>query len=132
AVQSGMNAVTNEPGGTAYAWRITQPGFEMAGKTGTSQVHRISKEERQSGVKKYEAQLPWKLREHGLFIAFAPVSLPRYACSIILEHGSVASHPHVQMVRDILLFAQQRQTAMLPTSYPVNAAGLFDPSGVKL
>lgn len=132
AVQSGMNAVTNEPGGTAYSWRITQPGFEMAGKTGTAQVHRISKEERASGVKRFESQLPWKLREHGLFIAFAPVSLPRYACSIILEHGSIASHPHVQMVRDILLFAQQRQTAQLQTAYPVNAAGLFDASAVRL
>jgi penicillin-binding protein 2 len=122
AVQSGMNAVTNEPGGTAYSWRITQPGFEMAGKTGTAQVHHISKEERASGVRRFEAQLPWKLREHGLFIAFAPVSQPRYAASIILEHGSVVSHPHVQMVRDILLFAQQRNTANLPTAYPVNAA----------
>ena len=44
-----MNAVTNEPGGTAFPWRITQVGFEMAGKTGTAQVHHISKEERDSG-----------------------------------------------------------------------------------
>lgn len=131
-VQAGMNAVTNEPGGTAYAWRITQPGFEMAGKTGTAQVHRITKEERLSGVRHYEAQLPWKLREHGLFIAFAPVSSPRYAAAIILEHGSVASHPHVQMVRDILLFAQQRQTAMLQTAYPENAASLAAPARIVL
>ncbi len=133
-VQAGMNAVANEPGGTAYSWRITQPGFEMAGKTGTAQVHHISKEERDSGGRStsaYEAKLPWKLREHALFIAFAPVSLPRYAASIILEHGSTVSHPHVQMVRDILLFAQERQTAMLPTSYPASAAGLVAPEGVK-
>jgi penicillin-binding protein 2 len=125
AVQGGMNAVCNEPGGTAYSWRITEPGFEMAGKTGTAQVHHISKEERASSGRStsaYEAKLPWKLREHALFIAFAPVSLPRYAASIILEHGSTISHPHVQMVRDILLFAQQRNSANLPTAYPVNAA----------
>ena len=50
-VQAGMNAVCNEPGGTAYPFlaRITEPGFEMAGKTGTAQVHHISKEERDSG-----------------------------------------------------------------------------------
>src|SRR3984957_358870 len=133
-VQAGMNAVANEAGGTAFPWRITQPGFEMAGKTGTAQVHHISKEERDSGGRSttaYEMKLPWKLREHALFIAFAPVSMPRYAASIILEHGSTAAHPHVQMVRDILLFAQERQTAMLPTSYPASAAGLIQPEGVK-
>lgn len=134
-VQSGMNAVVNEPGGTAYPWRITEPGFKMAGKTGTAQVHHISKEERESGGRstdQFEAKLPWKLREHALFMAFAPVSLPRYAASIILEHGSSLSHPHVQAVRDILLFAQKRQTATMPTAYPVNAAGLFDAAGIKL
>jgi penicillin-binding protein 2 len=131
AVQAGMNAVTNEAGGTAYAWRITDPGLEMAGKTGTAQVRRISKEEHTNGVKKNE-DLPWKLRDHALFVAYAPVSQPRYAASIILEHGAVQSHPHVQMVRDILVFAQQRDSAKLPTAYPVNAAGLYDSATVKL
>jgi len=133
-VQAGMNAVLNEPGGTAYSWRIAEPGFEMAGKTGTAQVHHISKEERNAGGRStsaYEAKLPWKLREHALFIAFAPVQMPRYAASIILEHGSTLSHPHVQMVRDTLLYAQKRQTAMLPTSYPSNAAENYvQPSGL--
>jgi penicillin-binding protein 2 len=134
AVQSGMNAVCNEPGGTAYPYlsHITQPGYEIAGKTGTAQVHHISKEERDAGVRSFEAKLPWKLREHALFMAYAPVSLPRYAASIVLEHGSVVSHPHVVMLHDILLFAQRRQTAMLPTAYPVNAAGLVEPQNVKL
>jgi penicillin-binding protein 2 len=134
-VQAGMNAALNEPGGTAFPWRITEPGLEMAGKTGTAQVHHISKEERNSGGRstyQFEANLPWKLREHALFVAYAPVSLPRYAVSIILEHGSTPAHPHVQMVRDILLYAQKRQTAMLPTSYPSNAADLYvQPEGVK-
>jgi penicillin-binding protein 2 len=133
-VQAGMNAVVNEPGGTAYAWRIAEPGFEMAGKTGTAQVHHISKEERASGRRntdQFEAKLPWKLREHALFIAFAPVASPRYAASIILEHGSTVTHPHVQMVRDILLFAQQRKTAELPTAYPVSAAQLPDAPETK-
>ena len=127
AVQAGMNAVCNEPGGTAYSWRITEPGFEMAGKTGTAQVHHISKEERASSGRStsaFEAKLPWKLREHALFIAFAPVSQPRYAASIILEHGSTMSHPHVQMVRDILLFTQKRDPAKMRTAYPVTAASM--------
>ena len=122
AVQSGMNAVTNDPGGTAYAWRIPNPGFEMAGKTGTAQVRVISRAERESGVKK-DTQLPWNLRDHGLFIAFAPVSSPRYACACVVEHGALG-HPQVQMARDILLYTQQRDPAKLPTAYPVNAASL--------
>jgi penicillin-binding protein 2 len=122
-VRAGMNAVANEPGGTAYQWRITQPGFEFAGKTGTAQVRKISKEEHDTGVKKNES-LPWKLRDHALFIAFAPVSAPRYAAAILMEHGAVGAHPHVQMVRDILTFAQQRDVLALKTAYPVNAAEL--------
>jgi penicillin-binding protein 2 len=121
-VRSGMDAVTNQPGGTAFSWRIPDPGFEMAGKTGTAQVRVISREEHVAGVKKNET-LPWKLRDHALFIAFAPVSQPRYALSIIMEHGAVTAHPHVQMARDILLFAQQRDPLKLPTAYPVSAAG---------
>ena len=121
AVRSGLNAVANEPGGTAFAWRITQPGFEMAGKTGTAQVRRISKEERLTGLLS-NSQLPWNLREHALFIAYAPVDNPRYACSIIIEHGAVATHPHVQMAHDILLFAQQRDPVKMPVAYPVHAA----------
>lgn len=123
AVRNGMSGVTNEPGGTAFAWRITQPGFEMAGKTGTAQVRKISLAEHNAGVIKNE-KLPWKLRDHALFIAYAPASAPRYAAAIIQEHGATGSHPHVQMVRDILLFTQQRDPAKLPTAYPVNAAGL--------
>jgi len=128
AVQSGMNAVTNEPGGTAYAWRIPNPGFEMAGKTGTAQVRRISKEEHLAGVKKND-ELPWNLRDHALFIAYAPADKPRYALSILLEHGAVTSHPHVQMARDILLFAQQRDPVNMTAAYPINAA---DNGGARL
>lgn len=122
AVQSGMNAVTNDPGGTAYAYRIPDPGFEMAGKTGTAQVRVITRAERESGVKK-DTQLPWNLRDHGLFIAFAPVSSPRYACACIVEHGALG-HPQVQMARDVLLFTQKRDPARMPTAYPVNSASL--------
>ena len=120
-VRSGLSAVCNEPGGTAYAWRITQPGYEMAGKTGTAQVRRISAEEHLTGVRKNES-LPWNLRDHALYFAFAPVAAPRYACMVILEHGAVGAHPHVQMARDILLFAQQRDPVKLPTAYPIHAA----------
>lgn len=121
AVRSGMDAVANEPGGTAYAWRITEPGYEMAGKTGTAQVRVITREERLRGVAKNE-NLPWKLRDHALYVAYAPVTKPRYACAVIVEHGAVAAHPQVQMARDILLFAQQRDIANLPAAYPSTSA----------
>ncbi len=123
AVRDGMNAVCNEPGGTAFAWRIPDAGFEMAGKTGTAQVRRISKEEHESGVRS-NSSLPWNLRDHALFIAYAPVIQPRYALSIIMEHGAVGAHPHVQMARDILLLAQKRDPLSLHAAYPTNAAML--------
>lgn len=118
-VRDGMNAVTNE-GGTAAGFRITEVGLEMAGKTGTAQVRKISKEERASGVKK-NGSLPWDLRDHGLFIAFAPVAAPRYALACITEHAS-DGHPQVVIARDVLRFAQQRNVTGLKTAYPINAA----------
>ncbi len=119
-VRDGMNRVCNEPGGTAYGFRITEPGFEMAGKTGTAQVRVYTREEHLRGITK-DSALDWKLRDHGLFIGFAPVVQPRYACVCIVEHGAVG-HPQVLMARDILLFAQKRRTLDLPTAYPLKAA----------
>jgi penicillin-binding protein 2 len=119
-VRNGMNLVTNSPGGTAYSVRITEPGFEMAGKTGTAQVRVISREEHNAGVRK-NATLPWKMRDHGLFISFAPVQQPRYACACVTEHAS-DGHPQVEAARDILLYAQKRDPLKLPTAYPLRAA----------
>ena len=112
----------NAPGGTAYGSRILQTGFEMAGKTGTAQVRRITKEERHSGLTP-QSQLPWAYREHALFIAFAPVDKPRYAASVVIEHGGNAhTEPQVQFARDVLTFAQTRGTLDKPTAYPLKAA----------
>ncbi len=120
-VRVGMNRVMNEPGGTAFAWRIPDSGFEMAGKTGTAQVRVYSQAEHQAGLKS-NASLQWRLRDHALFIGFAPVQAPRYAIVCMIEHGAVTAHPHVQMARDILLFAQKRDTLGRPTAYPVTSA----------
>ena len=122
-MRAGLNAVCNEPGGTAFAWRIEQPGLEMAGKTGTAQVRRITKEERAAGVRS-NGSLPWNLRDHALFIAYAPADQPRYALSIIMEHGAVGAHPHVKMARNILTFAQQRDPVRLRPAFPADAAML--------
>jgi penicillin-binding protein 2 len=128
-VRSGMNRVTNEPGGTAYPYRITEPGFEMAGKTGTAQVRAYSAQEHAAGVTK-NAKLDWKLRDHGLFIGFAPASNPKYACACIVEHGS-DGHPQVLIARDTLLFTQKRDPVSRPSAYPVHAAALAPNGAVR-
>ena len=120
-VREAMGAVANEPGGTAYAWRITDPAFAMAGKTGTAQVRVISAEERAHGIRSNES-LPWHLRDHGIFIGFAPVDKPRYACAIVIEHGGINAHPQVQLARDALTFAQKRDILGRPPAYPLTSA----------
>jgi penicillin-binding protein 2 len=113
-VLDGMNAVVNEQGGTAYAARITDPAFLMGGKSGTSQVRRISEAEREHGLRKIE-EIPWKERDHALFVGFAPVGAPRYVCAVVVEHGGVeaggGSAVGGPIVRDILLDVQKRDPA---------------------
>jgi penicillin-binding protein 2 len=113
-VLDGMGAVVNEQGGTAYAARITDPTFAMGGKSGTSQVRRISQYERDHGLLK-EDQVPWKDRDHALFVAFAPVGSPRYVCAVVVEHGGVeaagGSAVAAPIARDVLLEAQKRDPA---------------------
>jgi penicillin-binding protein 2 len=75
--------------------------MELAGKTGTAQVRRISRAERESGVLKNE-DLEWRQRDHALFIAFAPVDAPRYAISVVVEHGSSGSGTAAPIARDVM------------------------------
>ncbi|MAM94159.1 penicillin-binding protein 2 [Parvibaculum sp.] len=100
-VQGGMNGVSNEIGGTAYRSRIAEPGMELAGKTGTAQVRRISRAERLSGVLKNE-DLEWRQRDHALFVCFAPYDAPRYAMSVVIEHGGSGSGAAAPVARDIM------------------------------
>ena len=104
-VKRAMYAVVNEPGGTAYRSRIAMPGYEMAGKTGTAQVRRITAAERATGVLKNE-ELPWNRRDHALFVAHAPAHDPRYAISVIVEHGGGGSKVAAPIARDVLLKLQ--------------------------
>jgi len=107
-VRAATDAVVNEPTGTAFRARITQKGFEMGGKTGTSQVRRITKAERDHGVRKNE-DLPWKERDHALFVGYAPLSAPRYAVAVVVEHGGGGAAKAAPIARDILLTIQQRE-----------------------
>lgn len=104
AVRDGMFAVSNERGGTAYSTRIAEKTMRMAGKTGTSQVRRITAKERRQGVTRNE-DLPWERRDHALFVAFAPYDAPRYAVSVVVEHGGGGSAFAAPIGRDVLLEA---------------------------
>jgi penicillin-binding protein 2 len=106
-VRRGMTDVINSPSGTAYAARITEPGLEMAGKTGTAQVRHISEAEHEEGVAKNET-LPWKERDHALFAGFAPIGDPKYAVAVIVEHGGSGAHVAVPIARDILIECQTK------------------------
>lgn len=84
-VMNGLEQVTR-PGGTAAGSAINVAGAKMGGKTGTSQVRSISKAERKSGVLTNE-QLKWHMRNHGLFVGYAPLNNPKYAVCVITEHS---------------------------------------------
>ncbi|MBC07718.1 penicillin-binding protein 2 [Thalassospira sp.] len=110
-VRDAMNGVTNELRGTGHRARIDIKGMEMAGKSGTSQVRRITMRERQTTGVLDNDELPWKYRDHALFVAFAPVDNPRYACAVVVEHGGGGSSVAGPIVRDLLQKAQELQSA---------------------
>jgi penicillin-binding protein 2 len=97
----------------------------MAGKTGTSQVRRISKRERETRVLK-NRERPWRDRDHALFVGYAPVGNPRYAVSVIVEHGGGGSKVAAPVARDILLEAQNRNSAREATDGQIADRGDAD------
>jgi penicillin-binding protein 2 len=105
-VHSGMDAVVNE-GGTAARSRIDVEGFEMAGKSGTAQIRRITDDLRGKAFD----QIPWEFRDHALFIAFAPVAKPKYAISVVIEHGGGGSKVAAPIAKDMMMLALQRDPA---------------------
>ena len=115
-VRAGMYAVVNESRGTAYKSRIDDKNNRMAGKTGTAQVRGISTAERESGVLK-DDEKPWKYRDHALFVAFAPYDNPRYALSVVVEHGGSGSGTAAPIARDIMMRALYGGEPPL-TAYP--------------
>ena len=108
-VRSGMWEVVNGAG-TAGRSKLELPGIEMGGKTGTAQVRRITGGQRgQSGA--------WKYRDHGLFVCFAPTANPRYACSVVIEHGMGGARAAAPVAKDVLtyLFDKPKALAALAT-----------------
>ncbi|MEK9611992.1 MAG: penicillin-binding protein 2 [Alphaproteobacteria bacterium] len=100
-VRKGMKMVTHGGLGTARKYNLSSDFGGMAGKTGTVQVKRITKEQREAGIVK-NIDRPWKERDHALFVAYAPVKNPRYAISVVVEHGGSGSSMAAPIGRKIL------------------------------
>lgn len=104
-LQKGMRLVTAGSKGTARRYDLQQG---MAGKTGTVQVRRITKEQREKGIVD-NIDRPWKERDHALFVAYAPYNKPRYAISVIVEHGGSGSSMAAPIARDVLAHILDKQ-----------------------
>jgi len=98
-VLESMFSSTNEISGTSYRSRIDNPKYQFAGKTGTSQVKKITTKDRELELK--TSQIPYEERDHALYIAFGPYKNPRYAVSIIVEHGGSGSSTAAPMAKKL-------------------------------
>lgn len=104
-IHDGLRAVVHEPGGTSFytLGGLGVDGVQMAGKTGSAQVFRITEAERAAGVRSQD-DLPWRLRDHGMFVCYAPADRPRYAVATVVEHGGGGSRAAARPARDILRY----------------------------
>ena len=94
-----MFASTNEVRGTSYRSRIDDPKYQFAGKTGTAQVKKITERDRELDLKTF--QIPYEERDHALYIAYGPYKNPRYALSILVEHGGNGSTTAAPMAKKL-------------------------------
>ena len=99
-IKDAMFAATNEPGGTSYRSRLNKKEFKFAGKTGSSQIKRFTSEQREAEVK--QENIAYLERDHAWFVAFAPVSDPRYAISVLVEHGGSGSKAAAPLASKII------------------------------
>ncbi len=100
-VTQGMFKVVNEKGGTALGSSVNYKGLKIAGKTGTTQVKRITMQEREDGLKDLE-EIPWEWRDHALFVCYGPYDSPEYATAVVIEHGGGGSKVAGPIARDIM------------------------------
>jgi penicillin-binding protein 2 len=120
-VREGMWAVVNEPGGTAPLARLADPQVQLAGKTGSAQVLRVSRELRESGH--FDSlKLPWEYRPHALFVCYAPYDSPRYAVSVVIEHGNAGAAAAAPLARAIMTEVLQRDPANRSEAPPTRVA----------
>ena len=110
AVRRAMTAVVNEDSGTGGNARLDKGQPLVAGKTGTSQVSRLSAD-------RDGADLRWEQRDHALFVAFVPADKPRYAVSVVVEHGGGGGATAGPVIRDVISELLARDPAGKP-AYP--------------
>jgi penicillin-binding protein 2 len=108
-VRQAMGGVVDH--GTAAAAKLPLDNVKMAGKTGTAQVRRITMAERATGVRSNES-LAWQMRDHSLFVAFAPVENPRYAMGCVIEHGGFGAQVAAPLVRDTMTYLFDKEKAL--------------------
>lgn len=123
AVRSAMSEVVNGERGTARKVQGGEEDVKIAGKTGTAQVRRISMADRLSGA--YKEEKPWRFRDHALFVGFGPVEAPRYAVSVVVEHGGGGSSMAAPIAADVLREALRID----PPNLPGPTASSEDPEG---
>ena len=99
-IKDAMYSSSNEPGGTSYRSRLENKKFTFAGKTGSSQIKRFTEAQREAEVK--QENLDYKDRDHALFIAYAPVSDPKYAISVVVEHGGSGSKAAAPIAKKVI------------------------------
>ena len=99
-IKDAMFAATNEVGGTSYRSRHTNKKFMFAGKTGSSQIKRFTEAQRKAEVKQND--ITYKERDHAWFVAFAPVKNPKYAISVLVEHGGSGSSAAAPVAKKVI------------------------------
>jgi penicillin-binding protein 2 len=110
-----MFSSSNEPGGTSYRHRMENPKFTFAGKTGSSQIKRFTEAQREAEVKQIE--LNYKDRDHALFIAFAPYKDPKYAISVVVEHGGSGGKAAAPIAKKVIKKVLERHEAREKINY---------------
>lgn len=114
-IKAAMDAVVASDDGTAKASRLDNDLYEMGGKTGTAQVRRITREERESGMLD-QKDINWRRRDHALFVGYAPTSQPRYVISVVVEHGDSGSGSAAPLAKQVM----DKVLALNPAAHSIN------------
>jgi len=114
-VKDAMYSSSNEPGGTSYRHRMENPKFTFAGKTGSSQIKRFTEAQREAEVK--QKDLSYKDRDHALFIAFAPYKNPKYAISVVVEHGGSGGSEAAPIAQKVIKKVLERDSLRQKASF---------------
>ena len=114
-VKDAMFSSSNEPGGTSYRHRFENPKFTFAGKTGSSQIKKFTEAQREAEVK--QVDLNYKDRDHALFVAFAPYKDPKYAISVVVEHGGSGGSAAAPIAKKVIKKVIERHNLRQEVNY---------------